>query len=80
MQMGDKDMIQTGKLQPGAAQLHLRTLSTVDHKQLFTQLHDLGRREMARGRQKRNRILIYVASNFSISCKDRVFQIQSCKE
>jgi len=22
MQMGDKDMIQTGKLQPGAAQLH----------------------------------------------------------
>ena len=51
MQMGDKDMIQTGKLQPGAAQLHLRTLSTVDHKQLFTQVHDLGRREMARGRQ-----------------------------
>ena len=77
MQMGDKDMIQTGKLQPGAAQLHLRTLSTVDHKQLFTQVHDLGRREMARGRQSGTNIC---SSNFSISCKDRVFQIQSCKE
>ena len=32
MKMGNKDMIQAGKLQAGTTQLHLRSFPTVNHK------------------------------------------------
>jgi hypothetical protein len=43
MQMGDEDMTQFGKTHMTTAQLHLRTLCTIEHEYLLPHLNDLRR-------------------------------------
>ena len=49
MQVGDEYMPQFGETHPALAQLHLRTLGTVEHQNLLTHLDDLRRCVMAEG-------------------------------
>ncbi|OAV68668.1 hypothetical protein Barb6_02089 [Bacteroidales bacterium Barb6] len=53
VQMGDKDMIQPAELHPHVTHLQLGSLAAVYHIQFVAQVDNLGRREMAGGRQSR---------------------------
>ena len=52
MKMRDEDSLNLREADMRAAQLYLRTLPTVDHKELSANLHDLRRCEMLQGGQR----------------------------